>query len=154
MILLDLTLPDSHGLETFFSMHAHAKGVPIVVLSGYDDEAVAVKAVQAGAQDYLVKGQVNDNVLVRSIRYAIERSRRHRAEEALRDTSEEFRAAQEIQQRLFPAAPPNLPGFDIAGRSIPPRPRPATISTTSPCSGGAWRWSSATSAATAWARRC
>ena len=115
VILLDLGLPDSRGLETFFSLYAAAKGVPIVVLSGYADEAVAVKAVQAGAQDYLVKGQVDDNALVRSMRYAIERTRRHTAEEALRQTTEEFRAAQEIQQRLFPAAAPNLPGFDIAG---------------------------------------
>jgi len=119
VVLLDLTLPDGKGLETFFTMHAHAGGVPIVVLTGYNDEATAVKAVQAGAQDYLVKGEVNDHVLVRSIRYAIERSRRHRAEETMRDTSEEFRAAQEIQQRLFPGESPRLPGFDIAGALYP-----------------------------------
>ena len=144
VILLDLALPDSQGLETFFTMHAHAGDVPIVVLSGYDDEATAVKAVQAGRQDYLVKGQVDDNLLVRSIRYAIERSRRHRAEEALRDASEEFRAAQEIQQRLYPAEAPVLPGFDIAGACIPPRPPPATTSTTSPCSTAGWASSWAT----------
>jgi phosphoserine phosphatase RsbU/P len=115
VILLDLTLPDSHGLETFFAVHAHAGGVPIVVLSGYSDEQSAVKAVQSGAEDYLVKGQVNDHALVRSIRYAIERNRRHRAEESARDTSEEFRAAQEIQQRLYPGEAPQLPGFVIAG---------------------------------------
>ena len=50
VILLDLSLPDSHGLETFFAMHAHAGDVPIVVLSGHDDEPSAVKAVQAGAR--------------------------------------------------------------------------------------------------------
>ena len=77
VVLLDLALPDSQGLETFLTMHARARNVPIVVLSGYDDERTAIKAVQAGAQDYLVKGQVDDNMLVRSIRYAIERSRRH-----------------------------------------------------------------------------
>ncbi|MBU4272411.1 MAG: fused response regulator/phosphatase [Planctomycetes bacterium] len=115
IILLDLTLPDSRGLETFFAMHAQAGETPIVVLSGCDDEQIAVKAVQAGAQDYLVKGQVNDRILVRSIRYAIERGRRRRAEEAVRDTSEEFRAAREIQRRLYPAKPPDLPGFEIAG---------------------------------------
>jgi phosphoserine phosphatase RsbU/P len=119
VVLLDLSLPDSQGLETFFAMHAHANDVPIVVLTGHADEASAVKAVQAGAQDYLVKGQVNDHLLVRSIRYAIERSRRHRAEETMRDTSEEFRAAQEIQQRLYPAQAPILPGFDIAGALYP-----------------------------------
>ena len=119
VILLDLSLPDSHGLETFFAMHAQAGDVPIVVLSGHNDETSAVKAVQAGAEDYLVKGQVNDRMLVRSIRYAIERSRRHRAEETMRDTSEEFRAAQEIQQRLYPGESPTLPGFDIAGALFP-----------------------------------
>jgi serine phosphatase RsbU (regulator of sigma subunit) len=119
VILLDLTLPDSRGLETFITMHANVEDVPIVVLSGYDDEATAVKAVQAGAQDYLVKGQVDDNALVRAIRYAIERSRRHHAEDALRDASEEFRAAKEIQQRLFPAEAPLLPGFDLAGALYP-----------------------------------
>ncbi len=93
--------------------------MPIVVLSAYNDESTAVKAVQAGAQDYLVKGQVDDNLLVRSIRYAVERTRRHRAEAALRDASEEFRAAKEIQQRLYPTEPPALPGFDIAGALYP-----------------------------------
>ncbi len=93
--------------------------MPIVVLSAHRDEQSAIKAVQAGAEDYLVKGQVNDNVLVRSIRYAIERNRRHRAEDQMRDTSEEFRAAQEIQQRLYPAEPPVLAGFDIAGALYP-----------------------------------
>ncbi len=121
VILLDLALPDSQGLGTFIRMHAHADGVPIVVLSGYDDEITAMKAVQAGAEDYLVKGQVNDNLLVRSIRYAIERSRRNKAEEALASTSEEFRAAQEIQQRLFPSEAPSLEGFDIAGALYPAR---------------------------------
>ena len=57
IILLDLSLPDSRGLETFFVMHANANDVPIVVLSGYDDETTAVKAVQAGAQDYLGQGE-------------------------------------------------------------------------------------------------
>lgn len=73
VILLDLSLPDSHGLETFVSVYGQAREVPIVVLSGLDDETLAVKAVQEGAQDYLVKGQVDGNSLVRSIRYAIER---------------------------------------------------------------------------------
>jgi phosphoserine phosphatase RsbU/P len=119
VILLDLSLPDSHGLETFFGMLAQAGDVPIVVLSGHDDQQSAIKAVQAGAQDYLVKGQVTDDLLLRSIRYAIERGRRHRAEESMRDTTEEFRAAGEIQQRLYPSRAPELPGFDIAGALFP-----------------------------------
>ena len=144
VILLDLSLPDSKGLETFFTLHAHAGEVPIVVLSGLQRRGQRGEGRAERAQDYLVKGQVNDHALVRSIRYAIERNRRHHAEEAMRDTSEEFRAAQEIQQRLYPAESPVLAGFDIAGALSRPRPRPAIISTTSPCSTTAWAWSSAT----------
>ncbi len=81
LVLLDLSLPDSSGLETFQKIRIHVPSVPIVVLSGLNDETLAVKAVQSGAQDYLVKGQVDSNVLVRSIRYAIERKR---AEETIR----------------------------------------------------------------------
>lgn len=119
VVLLDLALPDSQGLETFFAMHAQVDDMPIVVLTGYSDESAAMKAVQAGAQDYLVKGQVDDHLLVRSIRYAIERSRRHRAERAMLDASEEFRAAGEIQQRLYPLHAPTIPGLDIAGALFP-----------------------------------
>ena len=77
VILLDLSLPDSGGLDTFAKVYAQAPQVPIIVLTGLDDEALAVEAVRGGAQDYLVKGQVNGNLLVRAIRYAIERHRAH-----------------------------------------------------------------------------
>lgn len=73
LVLLDLSLPDSQGYATFASAQANIAGVPIVVLSGLDDEAMAIKAAQAGAQDYLVKGSVDSQSLVRAIRYAIER---------------------------------------------------------------------------------
>ncbi len=73
IVLLDLSLPDSQGLDTFNSLYAKAPMVPIIILSGLSDEEFATKAVQKGAQDYLVKGQVNSNLLVRSIHYAIER---------------------------------------------------------------------------------
>jgi two-component system cell cycle sensor histidine kinase/response regulator CckA len=89
VVLLDLSLPDSLGLETFATLHTQAPGVPIVVLTGLDDETVAVDAVQEGAQDYLVKGQVDGNGLVRAMRYAFERQR---AEEALRQQRDWFEA--------------------------------------------------------------
>jgi len=75
VVLLDLSLPDGHGLKTLLRARAAAADVPIVVLTGLDDEAMAVKAVQNGAQDYLVKGQIDSNLLARSVRYAIERAR-------------------------------------------------------------------------------
>lgn len=72
-ILLDLQLPDSRDLSTFRRVARLAYDVPIVVLSGNDDSDIAVQAVREGAQDYLVKGSVDGFLLVRSIRYAIER---------------------------------------------------------------------------------
>jgi phosphoserine phosphatase RsbU/P len=73
LVLLDLSLPDSHGFDTFVRLERSAPGLPIVVLSGLDDEAMAIRAVREGAQDYLVKGQVDGKALTRSIRYAVER---------------------------------------------------------------------------------
>ena len=74
LVLLDLSLPDAHGLETLSRTRAACGATPIVVLTGMNDETVAIRAVQEGAQDYLVKG-VTPEVLGRSIRYAIERQR-------------------------------------------------------------------------------
>lgn len=82
VVLLDLSLPDSQGIETFNRVQQAAPRVPVVVLSGLDDETLAVQAVREGAQDYLVKGRVDGNLLVRSIYYAIERNR---VQQALRD---------------------------------------------------------------------
>jgi sigma-B regulation protein RsbU (phosphoserine phosphatase) len=73
IVLLDLSLPDAHGLETVRSMLEAAPELPIIVLTGLDDETTAVQAVQAGAQDFLVKGQVEGGGLARAIRYARER---------------------------------------------------------------------------------
>jgi PAS domain S-box-containing protein len=73
LVLLDLSLPDSQGLETFVKIYGCAPLIPIIVLTGLDDETIAIRAMQEGAQDYLVKGQVDGNLLGRAIRYAIER---------------------------------------------------------------------------------
>ena len=73
IVLLDLGLPDSQGFATFAQFHRQAPGLPLVVLSSLQDEALALEAVQNGAQDYLVKGQVYGNLLVRAARHAIER---------------------------------------------------------------------------------
>jgi signal transduction histidine kinase/response regulator of citrate/malate metabolism len=75
LLLLDLSLPDSHGLDTVRRALAHAPRVPIIVLTGLDDDAIGVQAIHAGAQDYLAKGQVDGPLLRRSMHYAIERHR-------------------------------------------------------------------------------
>jgi PAS domain S-box-containing protein len=75
VVLLDLGLPDSHGTESVIELQMHAPHVPIVVLSGLDDENMALAAMQKGVQDYLIKGQVDSTLLMRSIRYALERKK-------------------------------------------------------------------------------
>jgi len=92
VVLLDLSLPDARGIETVTRVHAHAPKVPIVVLTSLDDEAIGVRAVRAGAQDYLIKGRVGGDLLVRSVRYACERAR---AVEALERREEHYRSLTE-----------------------------------------------------------
>jgi diguanylate cyclase len=75
LVLLDLSLPDSHGLETFDKVYAHSPTVPIIVLTGNDDQMIALNAVKTGAQDYLVKGKLDRELLVRAMQYSIERKR-------------------------------------------------------------------------------
>jgi two-component system, cell cycle response regulator len=76
VVLLDLSLPDSQGLETFSRLHAEEAGVPILVLTGLNDHQLSAQAVRRGAQDYLIKGKMTSDLLGRAIRYAIERHRR------------------------------------------------------------------------------
>ena len=90
VVLLDLTLPDSRGQETFETALGEIHGVPIIVMTGIDDTKLAVEAVRDGAQDYLVKRQVDTQLLVRSIRYAIERKR---SEERVRESEERYALA-------------------------------------------------------------
>ncbi len=75
VVLLDLSLPDAHGLETVRGVSEAAPTAPIIVLTGLDDETVALRTLQEGAQDYLVKGRLEGDLLVRAIRYARERKR-------------------------------------------------------------------------------
>jgi signal transduction histidine kinase/PleD family two-component response regulator len=79
ILLLDLGLPDSSGIETLLKVQAETSEVPIVVMTGLSDESIALKALQMGAQDYLVKGRVEGNLVTRAVRYAIERKKSERA---------------------------------------------------------------------------
>jgi DNA-binding response OmpR family regulator len=87
VLLLDLGLPDSQGMETFHRINTRAPELPIVIFSGADDEELASIAVSSGAQDYLVKGRINSFLLKRAIRYAMERKR---AEEEIRTLNREL----------------------------------------------------------------
>ena len=83
IVLLDLGLPDAQGLDAVRRAHAAAPRIPLVVLTGHDDESLAVEALQEGAQDYLVKGQIETRGLLRALRYAIERKLLEEAGRAL-----------------------------------------------------------------------
>jgi PAS domain S-box-containing protein len=89
VVLLDINLPDSHGLATVENVLKEAPGVPVIVLTGAGDEELGIQAVKAHASDYLVKGQIDEKLLARSIRYAIERKN---AEDALRESEVRFRS--------------------------------------------------------------
>jgi signal transduction histidine kinase len=91
LVLLDLNLPDSHGADTFRRIMQKAPNVPVVILSGQDDEALAIKAVHMGVQDYLVKGDITSKQLERAIRYAVERQALLRTLETTRKQQIEFK---------------------------------------------------------------
>ncbi|MCF7974373.1 MAG: PAS domain S-box protein [Phycisphaerae bacterium] len=88
VVLSDLGLPDSVGTNVVEKLHSVAPHVPVIIMSGQDDEAIAIQAVQLGAQDYLIKGQVDGPILVRAIRYAVERKR---AENKLQEAEANYR---------------------------------------------------------------
>lgn len=90
VVLLDLSLPDSQGWNTFQAVHAMDRTLPVILLTGFADETLSIKAVQKGAQDYLVKGDVDSETLARSIRYAIERKLSEEAMKRYRDHLEEL----------------------------------------------------------------
>ena len=90
VILLDLGLPDSNGLDTLTHVLAKVPHLPIVIFSSLDGEDITLQAIQEGAQDYLVKGQFNGQLLIRSLLYAIERKR---IQEALRESEERYTLA-------------------------------------------------------------
>jgi signal transduction histidine kinase len=113
VVLLDLGLPDSVGLETVTTTLAHDRQTPIIVLTGTEDEDVAVSAVQRGAQDFLVKGKVDPDLLWRSIRHAVQRKRSER--EVLEAITRE---QQRIGQELHDGLGQELTGLSYLARSL------------------------------------
>jgi serine phosphatase RsbU (regulator of sigma subunit) len=132
--LVDLSLPDSQGLDTYRQMRLQAPNLPVIVMSGLNDENVALEAMQKGAQDYLVKGQVDGRQLERAIRYAIERAKileelhhsqhslrttKDQLEETLRNLYEELETAKKVQESFLPGNLASLPGVRTATQFLP-----------------------------------
>jgi diguanylate cyclase (GGDEF)-like protein len=103
IVLLDLELPDGHGLSSFDELHALVPHIPVIVLTGHDNDDVAVEAVRKGAQDFLVKGKVDGSLLQRAVRYAVERNKLltelKQAENARRESSEELERLNDLLAR-------------------------------------------------------
>ena len=121
IIFSDHNMPRFNSTAALEIERSSALDVPFIIVSGAIGEEVAVAAMRAGAQDYLMKGNMARLVAAvdRELMDARERRARRVAERALLAQEEEFRLAREIQQRLFPSGPPSLPEFDIAGASLP-----------------------------------
>jgi two-component system sensor histidine kinase/response regulator len=107
-VLLDLSLPDSQGWDTFDKVKAEATSIPIIILTGLCDEALALKMVKGGAQDYVAKIELNGGVLPRAIRYAIERER---AEQKIRRFNEELEERVRARTAELEAANQELEAF-------------------------------------------
>jgi serine phosphatase RsbU (regulator of sigma subunit) len=101
-VLLDLKLPDAEGLTTVTQLREHAPQIPLVVLTGLNDEAAGVAAVDGGAQDYLVKGDVDGGQLARAIRYAIGRRQAADAQQQLRVAEIQAREIVRLERGLAP----------------------------------------------------
>jgi signal transduction histidine kinase len=91
VVLLDLGLPDAHGLDTVRRAHEVAPDVPLIVLTGLDDESLAAEAMKEGAQDYLIKGQIENRALPRALRHAIERHRMQTESDLIRTNQLQFK---------------------------------------------------------------
>lgn len=101
VILLDLSLPESWGLETYNTLAQHAPQIPVVVFTSLDDEAVALESMRRGVQDYLVKGKADGAIIARVMHYAIERKH---AQEALRQANEKLQKMDEMKSTFISLA--------------------------------------------------
>lgn len=123
-VVLDLGLPDGPGgVATVRAVTQLIDDlslrVPVVVLTGETDKDLALEAVREGAQEYLLKTQIDEDRLIRAVRYAIERFEGLRVAKWMKYAEGQFHRAQEIQQLLFPKESPVVPGYDFGGRSRP-----------------------------------
>jgi len=121
VVLSDHHMPHFDSMAALDIVKASGLDTPFLIVSGSIGEEAAVRAMKAGAQDYLMKGNLVRlcAAIDRELQDAADRRARQAAEKSLLSQRENLRIAREVQQRLFPAAPPALPGFDIAGASLP-----------------------------------
>lgn len=112
LIVLDMHLPDTDGIQTFEAIYNAAPEAPIVILSSDESEDLALEAVKRGAQDYLIKGAEDGHKLTWSVRFAIERKKRLHAEG-------EVQAARRIQESLLPEQAPIIKGYELFGAMFP-----------------------------------
>jgi serine phosphatase RsbU (regulator of sigma subunit) len=122
-VLLDLGLPDATGLEALASLRSASPGLAVVVLTGLDDEEAGAAAVRAGAQDFLVKGQVGGDTLMRAIRYAVSRSEAQRAQSELEIAEIHARENDRLERGLLPRPAVRDTSIAVATFSRPGRRR-------------------------------
>jgi sigma-B regulation protein RsbU (phosphoserine phosphatase) len=119
LVVADFSMPQFNALAALELLKQKEIDLPFIIVSGTIGEELAVVAMKNGAKDYIMKGNLKRLVpaVERELRETVERRERKRAEDELRGNQEQFRVAREIQQRLFPKAPPQFGPFDIAGAS-------------------------------------
>ena len=115
-IVLDLNLPDAHGLDALGAVQRYASGVPVIVMTGLAEEQAGLTAVAEGAQDYLVKGVVDAELLTRSVRYAIERKRAEHAAAALQASEQRSRENARLERGLLPVPLLRSDSIDVVTR--------------------------------------
>lgn len=118
-ILLDLGLPEGTGIDILHKVRKLSLHVPIIILTGNEDDTLGVEALRSGADDFLKKSSISEDTLPRSVRYSIERNFRLLAEAQLQRTQAEIIAAETIQQKLLPNFSPEVVDFDIYGACLP-----------------------------------
>lgn len=122
LVLLDISLPDSQGPDTLRALHETAPDIPVIALTGLDDDAFGIKLLQMGAQDYLIKGDIDSRILSRAVRYAIERQnlwRQLQLECQRSDREAEFSSLEQVGGQAFPTATARLMGEVLLSESLP-----------------------------------
>jgi DNA-binding NtrC family response regulator len=155
LVLSDHNMPQFNSTAALGIVRERTPEVPFIIVSGSIGEELAVAAMREGASDYILKDNLRRLVpaIERELREAVDRRERRRAEHALLAQEEQQRIARVIQQRMFPVAAPEVPGWTIAGASLPADATGGDYYDYMSVPAG-WCWPWGMSAATGWAPRC